>query len=52
MIVSFGMFWTLEAMAGDVWPLGDWSLLALSGFFLLGGQAVVPMVRQRHRVAA
>src|SRR5271165_2586454 len=27
MIVSFGTFWTLEALAGDIWPLGDWSLL-------------------------
>ncbi len=47
LIVSFGVFWTLEAMAGDVWPLGDWSLLALAVFFLAGGQALVPLVRRR-----
>jgi uncharacterized membrane protein len=48
MIVSFGTFWTLEAMAGDVWPLGDWSLLVLEAFFLLGGQALVPLLRARR----
>lgn len=48
MIVSFGVFWTLEAMAGDVWPLGDWSLLALEVFFLVGGQALVPVLRGRE----
>ena len=48
MIVSFGTFWTLEAMAGDVWPLGDWSLLALETFFLIGGQALVPLLRGRR----
>ena len=48
MIVSFGTFWTLEAMAGDVWPLGDWSLLALEAFFLFGGQALVPLLRARR----
>jgi len=53
MIVSFGTFWTLEALAGDVWPLGDWSLLVLAVFFLAGGQALVPLVRGRpRRVAA
>lgn len=52
MIVSFGTFWTLEALAGDVWPLGDWSLLVLAAFFLLGGQALVPVVRQQHRIIA
>jgi uncharacterized membrane protein len=45
MIVSFGTFWTLEAMAGDVWPLGDWSLAVLAAFFLAGGQALVPLMR-------
>ena len=51
MIVSFGTFWTLEALAGDVWPFGDWSLLGLAVFFLAGGQAIVRLVRQ-SRVAA
>ena len=46
MIVSFGTFWTLEALAGDVWPLGDWSLLVLAVFFLAGGQAVAAFLRQ------
>lgn len=46
MIVSFGTYWTLEAMAGPVWPLGDWSLLLLAAFFLAGGQALVPVVRR------
>ena len=51
MIVSFGTFWILEALAGDVWPFGDWSLLGLAVFFLAGGQAVVPLIRQ-SQVAA
>jgi uncharacterized membrane protein len=49
MIVSFGTFWTLEALAGDVWPLGDWSLLVLAAFFIAGGQALVPIVARRPR---
>jgi uncharacterized membrane protein len=49
MIVSFGTFWTLESLAGDVWPLGDWSLLVLAVFFVAGGQALVPFVRARTR---
>jgi Ca2+/H+ antiporter, TMEM165/GDT1 family len=53
MIVSFGTFWTLEALAGDVWPLGDWSLLVLATFFMAGGQTLVPIVRRRpQRVPA
>jgi uncharacterized membrane protein len=51
MIVAFGNFWTLEALAGDVWPFGDWSLLGLAVFFLAGGQAMVPLIRH-SRVAA
>jgi len=47
MIVAFGTFWTLEALAGPVWPLEDWSLLALVAFFLLGGQALVQVVKPR-----
>jgi uncharacterized membrane protein len=43
-IVSFGTFWTLESLAGDVWPLHGWSLLVLAAFYLLGGQALVPLV--------
>ena len=54
MIVSFGTFWTLESLAGAVWPLGDWSLLALAAFYLLGGQLLVPLMarRQPRRVDA
>src|SRR4051794_33518822 len=48
MIVSFGTFWTLESLAGEVWPLGEWSLLGLEAFFLLGGQVLVPLVRGRR----
>ena len=51
MIVSFGTFWTLEALAGDVWPFGDWSLLVLAVFFLAGGQAMVPLIRQARVVS-
>jgi uncharacterized membrane protein len=52
MIVSFGTFWTLEALAGPVWPLGDWSLLVLAAVYLVGGQLLVPMTRQRRLAAA
>jgi uncharacterized membrane protein len=52
MIVSFGTFWTLEALAGDVWPFGDWSLLMLAVFFLAGGQASVPLVRRTRAAVA
>lgn len=49
MIVSFGTFWTLEALAGDkAWPWGDWSLLVLVGFYLLGGLVVAAILRQRR----
>jgi uncharacterized membrane protein len=51
MTVSFGTFWTLEAMAGDIWPGGDLSLLGLAAFFLAGGQALVPVMRDRRAVA-
>lgn len=47
MIVAFGTFWTLEAMAPGVWPLGDGCLPALAAFFLLGGLALVPVFRMR-----
>jgi uncharacterized membrane protein len=52
MIVSFGTFWTLEALAGPVWPLGDWSLLVLAAVYLAGGQALVPMTRRRRLATA
>jgi uncharacterized membrane protein len=38
MIVSFGTFWTIEALAGEhAWAIGDWSLLVLAAFYLIGG---------------
>lgn len=46
MIVAFGTFWTLEALAPGAWPLGDWSLPLLAAFFLLGGVALVPLYRR------
>ena len=52
MIVSFGTYWTLEALADDIWPHGDWSLLLLAIFFLVGGQALVPILRRMPRRAA
>jgi len=48
MIVSFGTYWTLESLAGDVWPWGDASLLALVGCYLIGGLALVPVLRARR----
>ncbi|MEJ2688273.1 MAG: hypothetical protein P8124_14055, partial [Gammaproteobacteria bacterium] len=49
MIVSFGTFWTLEALAGAAaWPLGDWSLPLLVAFYLSGGLAVAAVLRQRR----
>jgi len=53
MIVSFGTFWTLEALAGDkAWPWGDWSLLVLVGFYLVGGLVVAAILRQRRTAAS
>lgn len=53
MIVSFGTFWTLESVAGPVWPLGDWSLMVLAAFFLGGGQMLAfGLQRKTSRVAA
>lgn len=49
MIVSFGTFWTIESLGGaHAWPLGDWSLLILVGFYLLGGLALATWLRLRH----
>ncbi len=48
MIVSFGTFWTIEALGGPgVWPLGDWSLLVLVAFYGLGGLALSGLFRSR-----
>ena len=44
---SFGTFWTLESLAGNVWPLGGWSLLALFAFYGFGGQMLLLKGRRR-----
>jgi uncharacterized membrane protein len=47
MIVSFGTFWTLEAIGGPhVWPGADWSLLGLVLFYGAGGMAVAALLRR------
>lgn len=48
MIVSFGTFWTLESLAPGSWPDGDWSLLGLFAFYLLGGLAIAAVLRSRR----
>ena len=48
MITAFGTFWTLEGVGGSaVWPWGDWSLLGLAAFYVLGGLVLVAMLRKR-----
>lgn len=50
MIVAFGTFWTWEGIAGaDAWPLGDWSLVVLGGFYLVGGLAIARLLRYRQQ---
>jgi uncharacterized membrane protein len=52
MIVTFGTFWTIEALGGEAaWPLGDWSLLALVAFYLLGGLGMAAILRRRRAQA-
>ena len=46
MILAFGTYWSLEPLAGDAWGLGDWSLLILIGFYLLGGAALTLLLKQ------
>jgi len=47
MIVSFGTFWTLEAIGGPtVWPGADWSLLGLVIFYGCGGMALAALLRR------
>ncbi len=53
MIVSFGTYWTLEALGGEgVWPFGDWTLLILFSFYLIGGLAVATAMRAGRRKEA
>jgi len=48
MIISFGTLWTLESLAGDVWPMGNWSLFGLAAFYILGAQGLVRLTG-RHQ---
>lgn len=50
MIVSFGTFWTLEALGGSaIWPAEDWSLVGLMLFYLVGGHGTAFLLRARVR---
>jgi uncharacterized membrane protein len=50
MIVSFGTFWTLEALGGSAaWPAGDWSLLILAAFYAIGGVVLVRVLQRTPR---
>lgn len=52
-IVAFGTFWVLESLGGEgVWPGGDWSLLGLAVFYIVGGQAVAIGLRRFARTEA
>ncbi|MGH7154596.1 MAG: COG4280 domain-containing protein [Acetobacteraceae bacterium] len=52
MIVSFGTYWTIEALGGAAaWPLGDWSLLVLVLFYAGGGLLVASLSRRPGRTA-
>jgi Ca2+/H+ antiporter, TMEM165/GDT1 family len=49
MIVTFGTFWTIEALGGSAaWPLGDWSLLVLVAFYGMGGLVMAVALRRRR----
>ena len=48
MIVSFGTFWSLEAIGGpDIWPMADWSLIGLVAFYVIGGLVLSTALRPR-----
>jgi uncharacterized membrane protein len=48
MIVSFGTFWSLEAIGGpEIWPMADWSLVGLVAFYLIGGLLLSTALRPR-----
>jgi uncharacterized membrane protein len=49
MIVSFGTFWTLEALSNGIWPMGDWTLPTLFAFYLFGGLGIAAILRTRHQ---
>jgi uncharacterized membrane protein len=47
MVVSFGTFWTLEALGGPgIWPMSDWSLPGLAIFYAVGGMLLTRMLRR------
>ncbi len=49
MILSYGTFWSLEALGGPlVWPAGDWSLIGLAAFYAVGGLALSALLRSRR----
>ena len=48
-ILGFGTFWTLEAL-GYPWPLGDFTLPALLGFYAISGLALIQMLKRRSRL--
>lgn len=48
MIVSFGTFWTLEALSPRIWPMGDWALPILFASYLAGGLATASALRARR----
>ncbi len=48
MIVSFGTFWSLEALGGpNIWPMADWSLIGLVVFYVTGGLLLSSALRPR-----
>ena len=48
MIVSFGTFWSLEAIGGpEIWPMADWSLVGLVAFYVIGGLLASIALRRR-----
>jgi uncharacterized membrane protein len=56
MIVSFGTYWTLEAVGSafgiaGIWPLADWTLPVLVAFYVLGGLAAAGILRRRVSAA-
>lgn len=50
-ILSFGTFWTLAAL-GYQWPLGDYSLPALLGFYAVGGLLLISAFKRPAAMAA
>ncbi len=50
MIAAFGTYWTMEGIGGSaIWPLSDWTLPLLGGFYLVSGLAIAMVFRMRVR---